>query len=89
MNALLATITALSLFGSTPQAPEAGCPRGHAHSHQHQIVVSDSYMARAASYRAVCSRGDLNSVFSSRGAALKAAAAHQRSTGHRTSVQKQ
>ena len=86
MKALLATITALSLFGSTPQAPEPSCTHGH---HDHEITTTVTHVARRASFRAVCARGDLNSVFPSRSAAIRAAQAHQQRTGHRTGVRKQ
>ena len=51
--------------------------------HYHRVAKASS------SYRAVCSKGDLNSTHSTRSAAVKAAQKHQKATGHKTSVKKQ
>lgn len=76
----------MGTLGTSPQTAEVPHQHDHACNHQVETVM---VVARASRYRAVCSRGDLNAVFSSRAAAVKAAQAHQRATGHAVSVRKQ
>lgn len=59
--------------------------KGSEHHHQH----SHQYVARASSYVAVCSKGDLHARFRTRAQAAAAARAHQAKTGHPTGVRKQ
>ena len=54
-------------------------------SHVH---LGHDHVAQASVYEATCSKGDLHARFNSRAAALAAAQAHQRATGHRTGVRK-
>ena len=83
MKVLFATIALMGTLGAGPQsAPD---PQQHQHEHCVECVM----VARASQYRAVCSKGDLNAVFSDRNQAVQAAQAHQRATGHPTSVIKQ
>lgn len=95
MRVLFAVIALTGILSAAPQdAPVAPLQsqaqvQSHVcHDHDHQIVEY-SLLARASRYRAVCSKGDLNSVYSSRSAAVKAAQKHRQRTGHNTSVRKQ
>ena len=100
MKKFLVIICALLALALPSQAEPAHQHHGHKHhGHNHQlqrvhhnhkgVVFSKSGVARASTYIATCSQGDLNQRFRSRAAALKAARAHSRSTGHRTGVVKQ
>lgn len=83
MKVLIATIALMGTLGAGPQ--NAPAPQHHHHDHQVEVQM----LARASQYRAVCSKGDLNAVFNDRNQAVQAAQAHQRATGHPTSVIKQ
>lgn len=82
MKVLFAIIALLGTLGAGPQQQPATID--HDHEHGVECVV----VARVSQYQAVCSKGDLNAVFSDRAAAVQAAQNHQRSTGHATSVVK-
>ena len=87
MKSLLAAIMIASTLGSSPQVDE---PVVHQHDncgHVHQMEVYE--VARAPVFKAVCSKGDLNATYQNRSDAVKAAEAHQKATGHKTSVRKQ
>lgn len=78
-----AFLFAVALGGAPADLPiQSPCQEASCHE------LADHSLARSNSYRAVCSKGDLNAVYSSRGDAAKAAQAHQKSTGHQTSVSK-
>ena len=85
MQGIFAAIFLIVALGGSPQMTHAG----HEHPSHEVIQVEDHHLARATSFRAVCSKGDLNSVFSNRADAVRAAQNHQKATGHTTSVSKQ
>ena len=85
MQGIFAAIFLTVALGGSPQMTHAG----HEHHGHEGTQVESNYVARASSFRAVCSKGDLNSVFSNRADAVKAAQNHQKATGHTTSVSKQ
>ncbi len=87
MKGFLAAIMIATTLGSSPQVDE---PAVHQHDgchHVHQVEVLE--VARASVFKAVCSKGDLNATYQNRSDAVKAAEAHQKATGHKTSVRKQ
>jgi len=73
----------IALFAVLMGGGKAESEPTHVCHHYHLVAKASS------SYRAVCSKGDLNSTHSSRSAAVKAAQKHQKATGHKTSVKKQ
>lgn len=92
---ILTALVTLALPGQADNRPQSDHRHQH-HGHQHQVVEvrpqflpSAGYVARASTYVATCSQGDLNQRFNDRGEALKAARAHAQATGHRTGVVKQ
>lgn len=93
MRVLFAVIALTGILSAAPQtevpvAPaQAQVQTQCCHDHQHRVQFVE--IARASQYRAVCSKGDLNAVYSSRSAAVKAAQSHRQRTGHNTSVRKQ
>ena len=78
---LITLIAALTLPGFS----ETRRKGHHHHHHSHQR----SQVARATTYVAICSKGDLHARFRTRAQAMAAARAHQQKTGHRTGVRKQ
>lgn len=86
MKGFFAAIYLAATLGATPAVVQESPVDTH-HDHVHSVEAC--YVARATMFKAVCSKGDLNATFSSRSDAVKAAQKHQKSTGHKTSVQKQ
>ncbi len=90
MRKLLTIIAMLAALAAPTLADQKHECRDHNHNHRHEIRVSrNGDVARAAMFRAVCARGDLNQAFTSRKAAAAAAANHRRQTGHPATVRKQ
>ena len=89
MKGLIAAIFLATTLGSAPvvEAPVHQHAQHAQHEHGHQVEVE--LVARATIFKAVCSKGDLNSAYKDRSDAVKAAQAHQKATGHKTSVKKQ
>lgn len=85
MKRILILVTLLATL-SAPVLAERHNHKGHSH----QVKAKQTHrVAKAVTYRAVCSRGDLNRSFPTRAGAIRAARAHQRATKHSTSVRKQ
>jgi len=86
MKSLFAAIFLATTLGS---APIVEVPAHQDPQCQHEHQVEFDHVARATMFKAVCSKGDLNSTYRNRSDAVKAAQKHQQATGHKTSVRKQ
>lgn len=88
MKGLFVAIMFLGTLSSAPIVEQPVIHHHHQHStqqeHVHQMEVLE--VARGTVFKAVCSKGDLNATFQNRADAVKAAQAHQKATGHKTSV---
>ncbi|MCA9776062.1 MAG: hypothetical protein KC800_05070 [Candidatus Eremiobacteraeota bacterium] len=87
MKSLLAAIMIATTLGSSPQIEEPAVHQHDGCSHVQTVEVYE--VAQASVFKAVCSKGDLNATYQNRSDAVKAAEAHQKATGHKTSVRKQ
>lgn len=61
------------------------CGSAQVHSHE----LDGAVVAQSGTFVALCSKGDLRATYSNRSDAVKAAEAHAKATGHKTSVKKQ